>query len=215
MNLLKTTSKRLSAVLLLLLAASAPLAAEAPAAGACGAMQQWALDHRAELPTDYAGLLAYPVAQRRAIYGTLSADEKVAVWQDRVAAYLAAHPELSVDQIDAIGAAASFLRPDLFAWSKGANDDPAAEVLKEARAALGDRIVREVFYGLGPAKAAAREGIEGSSVQPLCDCRTWNDCPDTSTNACLNVVGDPCEIQTTGCGAFWSQVCYRQCVWVE
>lgn len=211
MDLLKATTKSLSAGLLMLAFAAAPLAAIAPAPSNCEALKQWALDHRGELPGDYKGMLAYSLEERRAIYGELSAVQKAAFWQDKVAAYLSAHRELSAAQVDAIRAAASAVRPEIYGWQK-ADADPLAQVAKEARAALGDRIVQEVFYGFGPA-TDGKAGV-ASSLKPglsgTCDCRNLGDCDLGIHNACGSD-GSPCT-QVSGCGFSGTQACIRNCI---
>lgn len=211
MDLRKATTKSLSALLLLAFAA-APLAATAPAPRGCDALQQWALENRQELPKDYQSLLAYPLSERRAIYSHLSAEEKVAFWQQKVAAYIEDHRELTTDQVAAIRKAGSALRPEIYGPQAG--PDPLAEVEKEARAALGDEIVQGFFYGLGPeAGGKAQAGGEVQSGLEQCNCASIVDCPRPMYNQC-----DPwwgCSGATpTGCGGAGTKPCSKICTWV-
>lgn len=207
-------TKSLSAGLLILAFAAAPLAAAtAPAPRNCDALKQWALDHRGELPRDYQGLLAYEMSERRAIYGNLSAEEKVAFWQQKLAAYVADHRELSAAQVAAIGQASSAFRPEIYGL--GAGSEPLAEAEKEARAALGDKIAQEIFYGLGPDKAAAA-GLAGpaqSGLLDTCNCASIVDCPRPMFNQCDPYWG--CTGGTpTGCGVGGTKPCSKLCTWV-
>lgn len=210
MDLLKATTKSLSAGLLMLAFAAAPLAAATTATPpSCDVLKQWALDHRADLPKDYESLLAYRLPERRAIYGTLSAEEKVAFWQDKVAAYLASHRELSGAQVDAIRVAAAAVRAENYGWQK-AEEEPLAEVAKAARAALGDEILHQVFYGLGPDAMAGVAGSTESSFSGTCNCRNFGDC-QSPNNACGSD-GSPCTELPTGCGFTGTQACNKNCI---
>lgn len=207
MDLLSATRlKSLLAALLLTAFAAAPLAAAtAPASRSCEQLKQWLLDHRSELPRDYLGLQAYELAERRAIYSDFSPEEKAAFWQDKVAAYLGGHPDLPADQVAAIRKAAAAFRPEIY--RPGAPTEPLAKVDKEARAALGDEIVQEVLYGLGPEKAAGGNARPGLDL-PGCNCLTLVDCPRPRYKQCEEI--DGCLL-VGGCGLGGSQACINLC----
>lgn len=212
MDLRKATTKSLSALLLLAVSAAPLAAATAPAPRSCDELKKWALDHRQELPRDYQGLLAYELDQRRAIYGQLSAQEKASFWQQKLAAYVADHSELSAAQVAAIAKASAAFRPEIYGLDAGA--EPLAGAEKEARAALGDAIATELFYGLGPEKGAA--GLTGtvkSGLDSTCNCASIVDCPRPMYNQCDPYWGctDPTP---TGCGAGGTKPCSKICTWV-
>lgn len=207
---LRQTTKILVIGLLLLASAALPLGA---ATRQCEALQQWALDNQARLPHDYAGLSALPMEQRRAFYGVLTAEEKATYWQQRVAAYLDAHPELSAAQAEAIQVVAAALTPAVFGWQK-AGEKPLAAVEQEARAVLGEKLVHEVFYALGPADPNAKGEVAGSGAAAgaeLCTCLTPADCGLGGPYRCAGM--PPCQ-PIVGCGMAWSELCTRMCKYV-
>lgn len=202
MNLRQTTKIFVSG-LALLASAALPLAA---ATRPCEALRQWALENRAKLPHDFAGLSALPMGERRALYGVLTADEKSAYWQEKVAAYLAAHPELGADQVEAIGVAAAALQPPVFAWHE-AGEKPLAKVEKEARAALGDELVHAVFYDFdfGAADVRSTEGGEP------CHCLVREECGMGGPYRCAG--NPPCE-PIIACGMGWTETCTKICIFL-
>ena len=198
MNLRQTTKIFVSG-LFLLASATLPLAA---ATRPCEALRQWALENRAKLPHDFAGLSALPMGERRALYDVLTAEEKSAYWQEKVAAYLVAHPELSAAQVEAIGVAAAALRPPVFTWHE-AGEKPLAKVEKEARAALGDDLVHAVFFDFAAADVRATAGGEP------CHCRYDEECGMGYPYRCGG--NPPCE-PIIACGIGWTETCTRTCV---
>ncbi len=209
----RITPQRLSCVLLLALAAF-PAAAitPAPAVKNCGALAQWARDNRESLPRDYRGLLALPLAERRAIYTQLSAAEKAAFWSDKMNTYLEEHPQLTAGQRSAVAEAKAFLSPALYP-SASEKASPVHERLEKELAAfaarmegqLGEKTARELIYGLGPDRSGEKPSFGGIS----CQCNSSHDCAPGAGD-CI-IPDNDCQETIWGCGPFGANPCYNVC----
>ena len=209
----RTTPRRLSCVLLFALAAlPAAAVAPAPTAKTCEALAQWARDNRESLPRDYRGLLAFPLAERRAIYSRLTAAEKAAFWSDKIGIYLEEHPELSARQRNAIAEAKAFLQPHRYELA-AEKASPAGERLEKELALfahrmdgqLGEKVARELLYGLGPDSS----GQKASFGVISCQCNSSHDCAPGAGD-CI-IPDNDCQETIWGCGAGGAQPCYAVC----
>lgn len=207
----RKASQRLSCVLLLA-AAAFPLAAitPAPAAKTCDAVMQWARDHRDSLPRDYRGLLAYPTDERRAIYTQMSAEEKAAFWSDRIGVYVEEHPELTAGQMLAAAEARAFLKADFYEVETPGSpaalrEQELAQFTDRMNAGLGEKVARELLYGLGPAAPGQSVSAAGAAT---CECRRIVECWD---GECKSPSAPPCTQTVSGCGIGGNLPCTGMC----
>ncbi len=208
----RITPRRLSCILLLALTA-VPAAAitPAPAAKTCEVLAQWVRDNRESLPRDYRGLLAFPLAERRAIYTQLTAVEKAAFLSDRIDIYLEEHPELSPGQLGAIAEAKAFLSPDRYELAS-AKASPALDRLRRELDLfadrmddrLGEKVAGELFYGLGPDTS----GQKASFGEGSCQCIRSREC--VPGLECV-VPANDCQVTPSGCGFGYTSPCYAVC----
>lgn len=204
---------------LLLAAAALPLSAldSAPANGTCEAIRAWAKENRQNLPKSYRGLLSFPLEQRRAIYADLSPVEKSVFWTEKIAAYLAEHPELEAGQRQAAAEVQAFLTADVHALAAGP-DSPAKTSMQNrllamaesVTARLGEDHARRLLYGLGPAPADVRRSEPRASERGRCNCWYMFDCTDPE-DICDELIGclqPPFPI----CGPGAAMPCTGSCV---
>lgn len=213
------SKRQLCLALLLTAAAALPLAASPPVAEtpaepqACTQLAQWAVDNRHSLPSDYRGMLAYPLHERRAIFNTLTPQQKADFWRDRIEHYLQENPGLSERQMKAIAEGAALLTPGLYATlakpespRKASIEGWVDEVIAQVRAGLGDQETRDLFYRLGPASGAEKAAAPVTANDP-CDCWLVSDC-EWPVNYCDTFSG--CW-QTPGCGPGGTRTCRGTC----
>ncbi|WP_059006494.1 bacteriocin fulvocin C-related protein [Streptomyces specialis] len=186
------------------LGAAAVLGA-APAARATDRAQEWVRANLAELPRDYDGVTAHPMAYRRAIFRELDPADRAALWREHLSRYRAAHPGLGAEQRGVLDRAEAFLRRDS-AFVGEVTDELHGEyqALKaDAVAAFGLDEARAALATLGPAPTAAEDAN--------CECNCGDDWCSDGCTCCVD--GKPCWCTRTsaGCGLFFNYRCYGTC----
>jgi hypothetical protein len=209
------SKRQLCFVLLLLLTVVAlPVAAVKPAADGqprCEVLKQWALENLDLLPRDYAGLLAYPMDERRAIFGTLTPEQKAAFLSDRVAHYVRENPRLSAQQKKTIDEGLAVFSPALYAvMAQGESPRTASfeklidQKMEYVKLGLGDAMTNEIFFRLGPVNGTEKHSVPTTDSVD-CDCRL-NQC--TGGAFCDTASG--CT-QVPGCGPGGTALCRGIC----
>jgi hypothetical protein len=106
---------------------------------------------------DYDEFGARGVPERRVLYGTLTAEEKAALWREHFTRYLNTHPDLSPEQRELIGENVELNTADLHRGSMAERPEQRErlERLQERAIELfGWREARDLFATLGPPEAA-------------------------------------------------------------
>jgi hypothetical protein len=170
----------------------------------CEEVAAWIEVMGARLPTTLAAISKYPVAYRRAIYGTLTSAQRVAVWREHLESFLSSHEALSphkqlfvilvMERLDVL------LNPD----------DRDSKALRELQArateVLGPDLSLRVMANLGPIQTSVF-GVSpsGEAGGLFCSCSSVSDtCPNKChKGGCIPVQG--------GCGMFWLFSCDGYC----
>jgi len=197
------------------------LSAAASAEDACRQSQSWVESHRAELPTTYEGLSAYPVNQRRAIFRAATPETRSEFWRSHLEQYVADHPALTEKQVEVIQQALRLATVEQFGVidrSKSGARPPTPDLVdldKEIRAAFEPAQAGEIFAVLGkPGEGGVaglvivRHGSPGVSDAGTiqCSCSSSSDwCSGSYSCATAN-----CG-QTGGCGTLWLYTCDGVC----
>lgn len=208
--------------LVLVLSSLTPTAWGAPqkaSPSSCDGVFEWVAANRDNLPRTYDEISTLHPAYRRAIYTTLSPEERSELWRTQFERYLASGLRLTKEQRGLLREALGFSTPLTFALLGERTNPERADLLRylddfEARSkrAFGDERSRAIFGMLGPASvedmffSAAVEPSPYPSPDPspdpspgpiACSCaRTGDDCPKgyacTGNHACNRIVN--------GCG---------------
>lgn len=167
---------------------------------------------------------AYPVAYRRAIMTALPAAVRAAVWQNHIAAYLAANPSLDPNAASALQSAVALITPDLL--SRAPTDAERAEIhaiAGEVSASLGKDVALNLLYNLGPADGTfasavpvtdrianflRRTFVANADSGGSCECNTGWGCGMANCSA-----GTGCSTITSwpACGWLWEDPCDGSC----
>jgi len=104
-----------------------------------------------ELRTAASNIDAYPSPYRRAIMTALAPADRAEAWRGFFHAYIAAHPELTADQLAALHESIAVITPDAFAAPAAADvRDRIGKAFAHTQQALGVPAATELFITLGP-----------------------------------------------------------------
>lgn len=180
----------------------------------CASIQAWVQANEANLPTSYPGLSSLPIAYRKAVFNALPASVKSSLWQEHFRAYMAAHPDLTAEQIAIIHQVSALASPEFFAAHTDMENRNKAGVSHkkdlmrlmslEAEAAdlFSESELRALLANLGPA-----EGESPSTQGISCECNVSDDWCGGSYD-CYYAT---CDYQSSGCGTLWSKSCNGLC----
>jgi hypothetical protein len=198
---------------------------------ACERTSSWVVAHAAELPTDLESLSELPLPYRRAAFGTLSLEQKAAVWRAHLESR-ATDGDLTAEQQSYVKALAEKMTAELYAPTQDA-DLRRRAIGKEAKRVLGYKKAREIVAVLGPAvprsprslltlSVATGEWLRGWSAvaakvnagaaQEECGCEIGDDwCAPWPTSPSSECKKSNCNGSTWGCGTGWGGPCDGEC----
>ncbi|NPD29206.1 bacteriocin fulvocin C-related protein [Corallococcus exiguus] len=195
------TTSFLGAILVGVFVAVAPVpaSAEATCAEAQKQIHAWIEANAANLPTKLKDMNQHPMAYRKAIFATLSAEQKAALWQEHIRNYVEERPRLSASQAIAIEMARSLFTPEFFRNPGDASSAAAEAAVFEA---FGADEARAILATLGSVEAP-NEGPP--TLAPFCQCS--RESPYCGSFYCR---AGGCTKQS-GCGTGWSHECDGLC----
>lgn len=168
----------------------------------------------------YIDFCALPSQHRRDAFNAASVNEKSGLWQVHLAAYLAAHPELTKVQRALILEAIGLAGPQNYELSAESSEwkirveAPIQSFAIRALEVFPKKQGADIFYNLGggeaqpcsikPASEDTSKTILGDPmrvVAPNCACSRQSDwCWETC-------IGVGCQQTTSGCGTMWQYPC--------
>jgi hypothetical protein len=167
---------------------------------------------------------AYPVVYRRAIMTALMPPVQAQVWQNHIAAYLAANPGMDPAAVSALQDAIALISPQLFTGPP--TDAERAQIhaiAGEVTATLGQDVALNLLYNLGPADGTfvsaepvtekladfVRKTFTLYADASSCDCNVGWGCEGGTYCAS----GTGCSVVTSwpACGWLWDDPCDGQC----
>lgn len=214
-------------LVLVFFAPAASGAAQKPNLSACDGIFAWVDAHRNNLPRTYDEISTLHPAYRRAVYTTLSAEEKSELWRTQFDRQLATGSRLTAQQRGLLNEAREFSTPLTFSLLVDNQSVARAGLLAylgdfdvRAKKAFGEERARAIFGMLGPASvedmffSAATAPGDPDSPSPTpdataCSCsRNASDCPKnyacSGSSACNRIVN--------GCGGvIWKSDCDGLC----
>ncbi|MFD5074286.1 bacteriocin fulvocin C-related protein [Streptomyces sp. NPDC058371] len=162
------------------------------------AASRWVLTHRAELPTTYDDVVAYPLSYRRAIHEALPAKTRSGLWAEHLRRFKSSRPELTAAQHRVVDRAL-----DLAADPATFEGEPPAELTelgRTARETFGVDEARAMLAVLGPA-------ADAWAPAPNCECNKV----DVYCGWSGDCVDDGCHHTSTGCGSLYIYPCNGLC----
>jgi hypothetical protein len=171
----------------------------------------------------------YPAQYRRAMMSALTPGDRADAWRAQFDRYLAAHTELSSEQIAVVEEAKALLTPAAFVPPLHPDTrDRIDDVFGRTVALLGPDAAKELFVTLGPADPGADNALP--IRQRLADSvRSWRVASARRTDCNCNVEIDTCDIGQDPwlacselytcefdlnwpmCGPLWSWACTGWC----
>lgn len=201
------------------------LPAQAQAEKECARVERWLKQNEGNLPRTYEELSILPVTYRRAVFGTLPAEEKSELWRNHLTTYLEAHSDLTSRQRKLIEKAIDMVTPEMFSSSPR---DPRWEKLVfrpsralelQAKKVFQPEQIQEIFAQLGPSDLDDRQpfleklqednGGEQAEAS-ACSCATTS--PYCPTNYWCYYRQNNCTIIRDQCGTFWTHHCNGHCI---
>jgi hypothetical protein len=180
------------------------MAAPAFAADDCKTVTAWVQANEGNLPTSYQDFTRQPQEYQKGIFAALTPAAKSNLWREHFSRFLAANPELSVDQVGFVNQATQMASPQFFAKP----DHAALEQLVARGAQLFEpSVLSSLFAQLG----STDSGNVGTSGV-ACEC-------STSSSWCWNRGAGYfcstyyyCDYSSSGCGTWFAYSCNGLCV---
>lgn len=185
----------------------------------CASIASWVAENAGNLPTSYEEVVEIPIGYRRAVFNALRPAARSSLWQQHFQAYLAAHPELSLDQRAFVEEMHAKMSPELFSADQSISSNEkrtafieAAE--RRAAASFPQSEVPGLLSNIGPLASTGDMEARHSGLEAVsCEC---NDRDDWCWNrlgggyTCVSGASE-CDPQPLGCGRFWLQSCNGMC----
>ncbi|MFC9433698.1 bacteriocin fulvocin C-related protein [Nocardia sp. NPDC057030] len=170
--------------------------------------QAWVHANRARLPQTYAGIAAYPVSYRRAIFQSVEPEVRSRLWVEHLRQYRSVRSTLTPRQQDILDRAVILAGRESTFAEQGADDLRHVDEMHQAAVAeLGEHEAYRALGMLGPAEDSA----DLLAWRPDCECAfesPWCG----SRRTCHNAPGiDDCNYSGSGCGTFWRYACKGMC----
>ena len=166
----------------------------------------WAVAHKAALPTTLGSFASYSAPYRRAIYGNLRIDQKVALWREHFAQILTHHSDLTSDQRQLITTVSARL-DSLIGGADTTRKYAELRLLgSQVTAVFGREVGRRLFafdvlgQDIGAVRAVNSTAAKAKTLE-FCNCN-----PETDWWDCLG--GGSCREAGADC---WPQPAYPGC----
>lgn len=169
---------------------------------------------------------SYPVAYRRAIMTALPAQARAQVWQNHIAAYLSANPNMDPTAAAALQEAIDLISPDLFSRAPTAAERAEVHAIADqVSASLGKDVAINLLYNIGPADGtfASAEPLTDRIANFLrrtlvvnalgggdCECNTGWGCDGAAS--CSGSSGCSTITSWPACGWLWDDPCNGSCI---
>lgn len=177
----------------------------------CTNLREQLLTTVEDIPTSWGELAPYDPATRRAIFATLSPQEKSSLWTSHLVHYTESHPGLTESQLRVIEHAISMATPEIFSIDRSdilweaVVAKPLEGLRDSAQLAFSGDELHNLFFLLGP--SSGRSGAVLGLRHPICAC-------SGSVDFCGS--GEYCKAggcaENWGCGLLWLQKCTGLCV---
>lgn len=166
--------------------------------------------------------------ERRARFEAASPALKSGLWRVHLRAFLAEHPDLTVEQLAVVREAIELASPGLFVKPLETDDGEALAKLDElstrAKAVFPLDLGAAAFGRLGPPRRGQRSvrSLSGDGEEPPfddgnpptmggCECNVWDDW----CGLMYKCVGGGCYWRSWGCGTMWTKSCTGLCVFYD
>jgi hypothetical protein len=184
------------------------VASSIPADESCGPGHAWVEANSDRLPAEYDEFVLYSMAYRRAIFSELTPEQKSRLWREHFDRYLASHPHLTAEQVEAIQQAIALASPATYAAQAG-GEEGAGEAFNQLKrdvvAAFGKDESRLLFATLGPVES--RYADSNTMAVIWCNCSIYDD---WCWGSCIKTSPSSCVIKP-GCGFLGFSTCNGQC----
>jgi hypothetical protein len=152
-----------------------------------------------ELRAAASNIDAYPSPYRRAIMTALAPADRAQAWRGHFHAYIAAHPELTADQLAALRESIDVITPDAFAVPVASElRDRIGKAFAHTQQALGVPAATELFVTLGSKELKKASALP--LTQRIADTlRSWRVVSASASDSTASIVDCNCNIDIDTC----------------
>jgi hypothetical protein len=180
------------------------VATPALAADDCQTVTAWVKANEGNLPTSYQDFIRQPPEYQKGIFAALSPAAKSNLWRENFSQFLAAHPELSADQVSFVKQSILQASPEFFAKPDHA--------MLEQLVARGAQLFEPSELSSLFAQLGSTDSGNVGTLGVACECNTGNDWCWNRGSGYFCTSYYYCDYSSSGCGAWFVYSCNGLCV---